>query len=123
LAVHAQQIERFGGLHGVRDVKLVHGALNRPRNLWAYSDQCDLAELAAMYLAGFAGSQGFNDGNKRTGVACALVFLVVNGIRVEAISATNLLEITMKVATGQAKPDEVAAFFRNETGGKSPIQD
>jgi death-on-curing protein len=112
--VHAQQIERYGGLHGVRDAKLVDAALNRARNLWGYNNASDVADLAAMYLVGFAGSQGFNDGNKRTGVACALVFLAINGVSVDRIGPARLLEITMKVATGQAKPDEVSDFFRAE---------
>ena len=118
LAIHAQQVERFGGLHGIRDGKVVEAALNRPRNVWGYSESADLAEIAAMYLAGFAGSQGFNDGNKRTGVACALVFLVTNGLSVDSFSPGGLIEITMKVATGQANPEDVARFFRTELGAK-----
>jgi len=113
-AVHAQQIERYGGLHGVRDAKVVDAALNRAKNLWAYDDSSDLTDLAATYLVSFAGSQGFNDGNKRTGVACALVFLAINGISVDHISPSGLIEVTMKVATGDAKPQEVSGFLRGE---------
>ncbi|MBK8058227.1 MAG: Fic family protein [Gemmatimonadetes bacterium] len=40
----------------------------------SYDASADLADLAAAYLVGFARAQGFNDGNKRTGLACALVF-------------------------------------------------
>ena len=36
LAIHAQQVERFGGLHGVRDKSVVQSALARPMNKWAY---------------------------------------------------------------------------------------
>ncbi|MGH7712887.1 MAG: type II toxin-antitoxin system death-on-curing family toxin [Gemmatimonadaceae bacterium] len=72
-AIHAQQIERYGGAHGVRDKNVVLSALARARNRWAYDPSADLADLAAAYLVGLARSQGFNDGNKRTGLACALV--------------------------------------------------
>ena len=79
LAIHAQQIERYGGAHGVMDENVVLSALARPINRWSYDSNVDLADLAAAYLVGFARSQGFSDGNKRTGLACALVFLALNG--------------------------------------------
>ncbi len=70
-----------------------------------------------MYLVAFAGSQGFNDGNKRTGLACALVFLAINGISVDNLEPGSLLEITLKVATSQATPDEVAHYFHGQLRG------
>jgi len=111
-AVHAQQIERYGGLHGVLDPNVVHSALARAINKWAYEDNCDMADLAAMYLVGFAGSQGFNDGNKRTGLACALVFLAINGITVDNLDAQSLYQLTVAVARNQANSEEVAVYFR-----------
>ncbi|MGH7444734.1 MAG: type II toxin-antitoxin system death-on-curing family toxin [Longimicrobiales bacterium] len=79
LALHSQQIERYGGAHGVLDQDVVRSSLARPLQRWAYDDQADITDLAAAYLVGFARSQGFNDGNKRTSVACALVLLRWNG--------------------------------------------
>lgn len=111
-ALHAQQIDRYGGAHGMVDENVVHGALARPRNVWVYGENVDLAELAAVYLLAFVGSQGFADGNKRTGLACALVFLRINAVSVE-IPAEELFDITMRVAVGQAREAEVVAFFRS----------
>jgi len=73
LSIHAQQIERYGGAHGMLDPNVVRSALARPINRWAYDDAADLADPAAACLVGFARTQGFNDGNKRTGLACAPV--------------------------------------------------
>ncbi len=111
-AIHAQQIERYGGLHGTLDPNVVHSALVRAINRQAYDDTCDMADLAAMYLVGFVGSQGFNDGNKRTGVACALVFLAINGIQVDSIDPSSLEDLTLRVARNEAGVDETAMFFR-----------
>ena len=77
--LHAQQLERFGGLAGVLDENVVESALARPRNLYAYQDDIDLPDLAAAYLCGLAQKQGFVDGDKRTALAAALVFLHING--------------------------------------------
>jgi death-on-curing protein len=117
LAIHAQQIERFGGAHGILDENVVLSALARPINRWTYDANADLADLAAMYLLGFAGSQGFNDGNKRTGLACALVFLAVNDAPLH-VPPTELLALTMAVANSQANEAAVAVFFRERM--KSP---
>ena len=93
------------------DQNVVLSALARPRQRWSYDASADLADLAAAYLVGFARSQGFNDGNKRTGLACALVFLAVNDA-VLHVDGAELYSITMKVSTGQAGDPEVAAFLR-----------
>jgi death on curing protein len=109
--IHAQQVERYGGSHGVLDGNVVLGALHRPINRWAYEESADFADLAASYLVAFAGSQGFNDGNKRTGLACALVFLGLNSVSFEA-DAEELYEVTLRVATRQIEDVDVAIWFR-----------
>ena len=111
LAIHAQQVERYGGSHGVLDKNVVLSALARPVNRWAYDSSADLADLAAAYLVGFARSQGFNDGNKRTGLACALVFLVLNRAPLHA-PPRELYALTMAAATGKADDAVVAAYIR-----------
>jgi death-on-curing protein len=112
--IHAQQVERYGGSHGVLDKNVVLGALHRPINRWAYEEavaSADFADLAASYLVAFAGSQGFNDGNKRTGLACALVFLGLNSVSFEA-DAEELYDVTLRVATHQIADNDVAIWFR-----------
>jgi death-on-curing protein len=111
LAIHSQQVERYGGLHGVLDQNVILSALARPTNRWAYDEAADWADLAAAYLVGFARTQGFNDGNKRTALACALVFLVLNGKRPE-IPPEELYAMTMAVANNQADDAGFAAMLR-----------
>lgn len=87
-------------------------ALERPRNRWCYDSSADLPDLAATYLVGFARSQGFRDGNKRTGLACALVFLALNGAPLH-VRPADLYALTMAVANNQAAHAAVAAYFRD----------
>jgi death on curing protein len=112
LAIHAQQVERYGGAHGVLDKNVVLSALSRPRHKRSYDPDADLADLAAAYLVGFARSQGFNDGNERTGLACALVFPAVNGSRLH-VPPEELYALTMAAATGKADDRVAAAFLRD----------
>ena len=74
LAIHAQQVERFGGAHGVRNKNLVLSALVGPKQRWRRDQTADMADIAAEYLVGIARARGFKDANKRTALACALVF-------------------------------------------------
>lgn len=113
LAIHAQQVERYGGLHGVRDENVVLSALARAEHRRTYDKSADLADLAAAYLVGFATTQGFNDGNKRTGLACALVFLAINGVDLH-VPPVELLALTMAVANGKDHEAKVAGYFRKK---------
>jgi death-on-curing protein len=112
LAIHAEQIERYCGTHGVLDENVVLSALARHINRWSYDPNADLPDLATAYLAGFVRAQGFSDGNKRTGLACALVFLALNGAPLH-VPAAELYALTMAVATNQADDAAIAVYLRD----------
>lgn len=115
LAMHAQQIERYGGMHGIRDASLILAALARPRHRWTYQPDADVFDLAAAYLVGLCRQQGFLDGNKRTALATALVFLAVNGRRIRAPD-DDLYALVIKTAVGEADDHHAAAYFRSCVG-------
>jgi death-on-curing protein len=100
----------LGGLRGIRDQSLLLSALARPQNLAAYGDP-DVADLAAAYAAGITRNHAFIDGNKRTGLGVALVFLLDN--QYELIAASGDLVITMlSVADGTMSEPELAIWLR-----------
>lgn len=109
--MHAQQVERFGGSLGVLDRGAVEAAAARPRNRFHYADGADLADLAAAYLTGFAGSHGFADANKRIGAAAMLVFLALNGKPLH-VEQTELYGLVMDVASGRVQESQVAEWIR-----------
>jgi len=65
LAIHDDQIERYGGEAGVRDRGLLDAALFRPRSGY----YADLIEEAAALWESLSQNHPFIDGNKRTGFA------------------------------------------------------
>ena len=77
--LHENLIDRFGGSHGLRDRLLFEGAVLHPRNVYYYA-QGDLFDVAAAYAFHISEAQAFLDGNKRTAIAAALVFLEGNGV-------------------------------------------
>jgi death-on-curing protein len=80
LAIHIDQIERYGGSHGVRDPGILESALFRPQTGY-YSD---LIEEAAALWESLSQNHPFLDGNKRTAFAATYTFLVINGAQLTA---------------------------------------
>ena len=80
LAMHADQIERYGGSHGVRDPGLLEAALFRPQTGY----YADLIEEAAALWESMSQNHPFIDGNKRTAFAATYTFLAINDARLTA---------------------------------------
>ena len=80
LAIHADQIERFGGGYGLRDPGLLEAALFRPQTGY-YPTLID--EAAALWES-LSQNHPFIDGNKRTAFAATFAFLFINGLEITA---------------------------------------
>ena len=111
LAAHDALMAEFGGLSGVRDMGALQSALARPLNLTAYGSP-DGADLAAAYAYGIVRNHPFADGNKRSGFAIALVFLLDNGFD---FTATDIeaIEMMLELAAGRVSEDRLAGWFRD----------
>ena len=75
LVLHEDQIRRFGGAPGLRDMGALESALMRPQ--MGYYD--GLVEEAAALLESLAVNHPFVDGNKRVAFVVTEVFLQMNG--------------------------------------------
>ena len=115
LAYHTQQISLFGGPDGVRDWGLLESALARPKSLFAYADRTlTIADLAAAYAVGISGNHPFVDGNKRTAMQVAFVFLEFNGFPVTASPEEACLTFLSLAASGTTE-SELALWFTDHT--------
>jgi len=110
-AFHHESLARFGGAEGVRDVGLLESALARPENIHAYEPEADIFRLAAGYCAGIVKNHPSADGNKRTCVLSAVVFLQLNDIAVE-FSEASIVAIILGLAAGEIGEDELAQWLR-----------
>jgi death-on-curing protein len=77
--IHHASLEMYGGTPGIRDRNLIESALGAARNTFNYAS-CDLFDIAATYAFHLAQAQAFLDGNKRTAVGTAYLFLRTNGV-------------------------------------------
>ncbi|EIC83964.1 type II toxin-antitoxin system death-on-curing family toxin [Serratia sp. M24T3] len=85
ISIHDSQLEAYGGLPGFRDIGLVEGMVARVENLNIYESETDLFVLSAALLLSIARGHGFNDANKRTAIASAMVFLDMNGVTIAPV--------------------------------------
>jgi len=112
LALHAEQVERYGGSDGLRDLALLESALATPRATFGLEYlHASLPEMAAAYLFHLVRNHPFVDGNKRTGLAAAIAFLGLNGLWLDA-DPGELTEQVLGVARGTATKADVAVFIR-----------
>jgi death-on-curing protein len=110
--IHDEQIATYGGAAGVRDRALLESAVAMPQAFFGevYLHE-DLAHMAAAYAFHIAQNQPFLDGNKRTGLVAALVFLDLNGVTV-LDPQEKLYDAMIAIAERRMDKDGLAELLR-----------
>jgi len=112
LLIHRDQIDRYGGDEGIRDVDVLRSALGMPQaGAGGEYFHGDLFEMAAAYLYHLVQNHAFVDGNKRVGTATAILFLDTNGVEI-SVDDDSLVALVLGVTTGHVSKADVAGFFR-----------
>jgi death-on-curing protein len=107
--MHAQAIEEFGGLHGVRDAGALDAALMAVENR-AYYEQASLSACAATYAYHLTQAHAFLDGNKRIAAAVAEIFLELNGAALRTTDE-EIVAVFLAIAAGQVSRQDVEQWF------------
>ena len=83
IEIHENQIELYGGGKGIREIGLLQSAIIQPQasfaGEWLHKD---IYLMASAYAFHICRNHPFIDGNKRTALASALVFLELNTIEI-----------------------------------------
>ncbi len=112
LLIHEEQLARYGGAAGVRDAALLDSAVATPRATFGGEFvHEDLFAMAAAYAFHIAQNQPFTDGNKRTGLLAALVFLDLNDMLV-ADPSGRLYDAMIAIAERRMDKAGLAALLR-----------
>ena len=99
--IHHEMIDRFGGIHGIRDNNLFLSLCETPYQVM-FGEECypSVFDKAAKYLEGFTRNQVFLDGSKRTGFETMVVFLAVNGYEFD-MEPSQASQFVMDIAMGK----------------------
>lgn len=114
--IHEDQIQRYGGRLGIRDMGLLESAVAMPQaGIGSQYVHTDLFEMAAAYLFHIVKNHPFVDGNKRVGSMAAYAFLELNGKTFDA-PEREYGDLVLAVAEGKLAKSAVAEFFRLHAG-------
>jgi death-on-curing protein len=110
--IHAEALKKFGGSDGVRDENLLASAVFTPQSSFGgKSPYADLVEIAGAYLFYLCGNHPFIDGNKRTAMMAAIVFLRLNEIK-PAPDSDKWERLVLDVASSKLDRDETTRRLR-----------
>ena len=110
--IHCNQIKLYGGLPGIRDINLLSSAIAMPHaSFHGEYLHNDIYEMAAAYAFHIGKNHPFVDGNKRTALVSALVFLELNGISISD-SQGKLYDAMLDLSTGKLNKSEFASILR-----------
>jgi death-on-curing protein len=113
LEIHHTSLQRHGGIDGLREPGLLDSALMQPEATYYYG-QGDLTSIAAAYAFHIAQNQPFLDGNKRTAMGSALLFLKANGVDVDNFDEAQLYDAMIAIAEKRLDKAGLAAVFREQ---------
>lgn len=119
LTLHETNIAQHGGSTGIRDRGLLESALAMPRQAFGGEFTHSFPhEMAAAYLFHVCKNHPFVDGNKRTALACCVVFLHLNGWTMTA-SQNDAVDTVLAVASGTMSKAEIAKWLVENSASRS----
>ncbi len=115
IEIHDDQLLRYGGRAGILDITLLRSAISMPSAGTAGTYfHSDIFQMAAAYLYHIVQNHPFADGNKRTGLASAMVFLYLNGYELE-VKEDALEKRVISAAEGKIDKLKIGRFFEAHT--------
>lgn len=114
--MHDRLIEETGGAHGVRDVGMLEMAVARPQVGFGEIELYEgLFLKAAALMEALINAHPFVDGNKRTAITAAGLFLELNGRQLVATNE-DLEAFTLDVAKRKPREGEIAEWLEVHSG-------
>ena len=115
LYIHAKEIEAAGGAGGLKDFMELEAAINAPRAAIEDTYLMDIFAMAATYIEAICTRHPFMDGNKRTGTACALTFLYLNGFEVEEAYEEELADRVVDLVMHKIDKGAMTEYLRENS--------
>lgn len=111
LFLHSRLVTKTGGVHGVRDLGMLLLALGRPQAVFEGKELYpDLFAKTAALMDSLVRNHLFVDGNKRTAITSAALFLRINGFKL-VVENSGMVRFTLACAQSRHTIIEIAAWF------------
>jgi len=117
--IHIQIIDESGGSQGTRDAGRVESAIASMRQQAFGKDLYPgIFDKAAVLCRGIIADHPFVDGNKRTGMMSAIIFLNLNGVDTSKLQDQDLEDFAVKIAVDQLDVAAIAAWLEDNSKEK-----
>ncbi len=117
LFIHSKLIDKTGGSHGIRDLGLLQSGVLRAKTTFGgkefYPDVFHKA-AAALLIESLIKSRPFIDGNKRTAITSAGIFLKRNGYALKT-TQKELERFTLNMANGKVSTLDAVKWFKRHS--------
>ena len=111
LVIHEDQVDRYGGSQGIRDLALLESAVYRPQATFGGNDLYPaIFDKAAVLMHSLILNHPFIDGNKRSGMVSAFVFLELNGL-INKIKINEVISVAMKIESKEMKIEAISKWL------------
>ena len=112
LFIHSRLIQSTGGAHGILDLSMLLSALGRPQATFEGNDLYgDLFSKAASLMDSLIRDHPFVDGNKRTAIAAATLFMQLNGYSL-VVANEEMARFTLACAQSKVTLEEISAWMQ-----------
>lgn len=113
LFVHRVEVERSGGTPAIRDMGELESSVGAPKVTFGGVEMMNIFEMAATYVHSIAYHHPFLDGNKRTALLSALIFLYYNGYTCEEKYEEELADLVLGMLAHDYEKEDIAKFFES----------
>lgn len=117
-AIHGEILAESGGASGILNKGALESTLNKPINLYSYSDDATLYQLAASYGYGLVKNHCFVDGNKRIALIAVYTFLFANGIELtasEVDAVSFFLSLAASLETQEKSMEKLTSWLQDNS--------
>jgi death-on-curing protein len=115
LVIHEDQIDRYGGSHGIRELALLESAVFRAQSTFAGEELYPTTfDKASALIHSLILNHAFVDGNKRTATASMLVFLEINNIALK-VNQNALVDTVLKIESKEMGIEEIAIWLKTHS--------
>lgn len=115
IAVNEEMIAKYGGLHGVKDLNLLRLAVGRPQMSIGFQDAYKTVfDKAAAMFHSIINNHPFLDGNKRTSLFSAILFLEYNGWKV-ILKRKEAVKFTMRAHNYDWTVEQISKWLKDHS--------
>ena len=115
LAIHHEEVQKFGGHHGIRDFNLLDSAVHRPQTSFMGEDLYPtLFDKAASLLHSILMNHAFIDANKRTAIVSTARFLYLNSYKI-TMEQKEVVEFALKVESKQMNLSQISKWLKEHS--------